>query len=107
MSAQLYPLRATEIPRLLIIGDIALFREGIENGLARTGEELDSEIVLADDTVELVREEHRAGELGTLEVELTLPQSRCDQLVEELRELNGDRMLFRNFHGHHPLPLGR
>ena len=38
MAAQLYPLRATAIPRLLIVGDIALFREGIENGLARTGE---------------------------------------------------------------------
>jgi two-component system nitrate/nitrite response regulator NarL len=38
MSAHLHPLRGTAIPRLLIIGDIALFREGIENGLARTGE---------------------------------------------------------------------
>ena len=38
MSAHVYPLRGTTIPRLLIIGDIALFREGIENGLARTGE---------------------------------------------------------------------
>jgi two-component system, NarL family, nitrate/nitrite response regulator NarL len=38
MSAHLYPLRGTALPRLLIIGDIALFREGIENGLARTGE---------------------------------------------------------------------
>ena len=38
MSAQLHPLRGTTLPQLLIIGDIALFREGIENGLARTGE---------------------------------------------------------------------
>jgi DNA-binding NarL/FixJ family response regulator len=38
MSAHLHPLRATALPRLLIVGDIALFREGIENGLARTGE---------------------------------------------------------------------
>ena len=38
MSADLYPLRAAAVPRLLVIGDIALFREGIENGLARTGE---------------------------------------------------------------------
>ena len=38
MSAQLYPVREAAIPRLLIIGDIALLREGIENGLARTGE---------------------------------------------------------------------
>jgi len=38
MSAHLHPLRGTAIPQLLIIGDIALFREGIENGLARTGE---------------------------------------------------------------------
>jgi len=38
MSAHLHPLRGTPIPQLLIIGDIALFREGIENGLARTGE---------------------------------------------------------------------
>jgi DNA-binding NarL/FixJ family response regulator len=38
MSAHLHPLRGTAIPRLLIVGDIALFREGIENGLARTGQ---------------------------------------------------------------------
>lgn len=38
MSAHLHPLRGTALPRLLIVGDIALFREGIENGLARTGE---------------------------------------------------------------------
>ena len=38
MSAHLHPLRGTALPRLLIIGDIALFREGIENGLTRTGE---------------------------------------------------------------------
>ena len=38
MSAHLPLMRATAMPRLLIIGDIALFREGIENGLARTGE---------------------------------------------------------------------
>ena len=38
MSAQLYPVREAAIPRLLIIGDIALLREGIEHGLARTGE---------------------------------------------------------------------
>jgi DNA-binding NarL/FixJ family response regulator len=38
MSAQLHPLRGTTLPQLLIIGDIALFREGIENGLTRTGE---------------------------------------------------------------------
>lgn len=38
MSAHLHPSRETAIPRLLIIGDIALFREGIENGLVRTGE---------------------------------------------------------------------
>jgi len=38
MSAHLHPLRGTAIPRLLIVGDIALFRQGIENALARTGE---------------------------------------------------------------------
>jgi DNA-binding NarL/FixJ family response regulator len=38
MSAHLLPLRATAVPRLLIVGDIALFREGIERGLARTAE---------------------------------------------------------------------
>jgi DNA-binding NarL/FixJ family response regulator len=36
MSAHLHPLRGTAAPRLLIVGDIALFREGIEHGLART-----------------------------------------------------------------------
>ena len=38
MSAHLQPMRGIAFPRLLIIGDIALFREGIENGLARTGQ---------------------------------------------------------------------
>lgn len=38
MSAHLHALHGMALPRLLIIGDIALFREGIENGLARTGE---------------------------------------------------------------------
>jgi DNA-binding NarL/FixJ family response regulator len=38
MAVHLHPLRGTAIPRLLIIGDIALIREGNENGLARTGQ---------------------------------------------------------------------
>jgi DNA-binding NarL/FixJ family response regulator len=57
MSAQLYPLRATEIPRLLIIGDIALFREGIENGLARTGEFLIVGSVDVSEAIEIIGRE--------------------------------------------------
>lgn len=37
MSVHLPDLRGSAIPRLLIVGDIALFREGIGNGLMRTG----------------------------------------------------------------------
>jgi two-component system, NarL family, nitrate/nitrite response regulator NarL len=37
MSAHQQNLHGLAIPRLLVVGDIALFREGIESGLARTG----------------------------------------------------------------------
>jgi len=38
MSAHVHSLLRSAIPRLLIVGDIALFRQGIENGLERTGQ---------------------------------------------------------------------
>lgn len=38
MSAYHQDLSGVAIPRLLVVGDIALFREGIENGLARTNQ---------------------------------------------------------------------
>ena len=38
MSVHMHPQRGAAIPRLLIVGDIALFREGIENGLERSGQ---------------------------------------------------------------------
>ena len=38
MPAHMHSLLPSAIPRLLIVGDIALFREGIENGLERTGQ---------------------------------------------------------------------
>jgi DNA-binding NarL/FixJ family response regulator len=37
MSARGYNSRAPAVPKLLVVGDIALFREGIERALARTG----------------------------------------------------------------------
>lgn len=57
MSAQLHPLRGTAIPRLLVVGDIALFREGIENGLARTGQFQIVGSVDVREALEIVREE--------------------------------------------------
>jgi DNA-binding NarL/FixJ family response regulator len=57
MSAHLHPLRGPPLPRLLIIGDIALFREGIENGLARTGEFLIVGSVDVHDALEIVHRE--------------------------------------------------
>lgn len=57
MSAHLYPLCGTAVPRLLIIGDIALFREGIENGLARTGEFHIIGSVDVHEALEIVRRE--------------------------------------------------
>lgn len=57
MAAHLHPLRGTAIPRLLIIGDIALFREGIENGLARTGEFRIVGSVDVHEALEIVRRE--------------------------------------------------
>jgi len=38
MSVHMLQQRGAALPRLLIVGDIALFREGIENGLERTGQ---------------------------------------------------------------------
>ena len=57
MSAHLHPLRGTAIPRLLIVGDIALFRQGIENALARTGEFRIVGSVDVREALEIVRRE--------------------------------------------------
>ena len=57
MAVHLHPLRGTAIPRLLIIGDIALFREGIENGLARTGQFHIVGSVDVREALEIVRQE--------------------------------------------------
>ena len=57
MAAHLHPLRGTAIPRLLIIGDIALFRDGIENGLARTGQFHIVGSVDVREALEIVRQE--------------------------------------------------
>jgi two-component system nitrate/nitrite response regulator NarL len=38
MSAHVQNLCGTAVPRLLIVGDIVLFREGIQSSLARTGQ---------------------------------------------------------------------
>jgi DNA-binding NarL/FixJ family response regulator len=38
MSLQLNSLRSADLPTLLVVGDVALFREGIESALARTAQ---------------------------------------------------------------------
>lgn len=52
MFAHVPNLCGAAVPRLLIVGDIALFREGIETGLARTGQ---FQMIGAVDIAEAVR----------------------------------------------------
>jgi DNA-binding NarL/FixJ family response regulator len=67
------------LPRLLIIGDIALFREGIENGLTRTGEFCIVGSVDVREAVEIVGRE--AIDVAVLDTSRRRASSQARQLL--------------------------
>lgn len=79
MSAHLHPVRGTVVPRLLIIGDIALFREGIENGLARTGQFQIVGSVDVREALEIVR--HEPIDVVVLDTSRRRASSQARQLL--------------------------